>query len=539
MIAKEIKKITLRPHQEAGLSLVRQAALAGHKSIMLAAPCSYGKTVWAAQVCQEAAAKNRKVLFLVDRTQLQEQAFKELHSFGVAVGVRAKYHQHSQHLHQAQTHICTIQSLAAQHRREPGLLRQLGYDIWIVDEAHQQHELVWKMREAQPGVMLLGLSATPYSRSLGQLYSHLAVPVDTEALMEQGFLTPVDYYGGASPDLSGFRTYLDPKTGRREYREADCEQAMGKVMAGDVIENYERIAPGTQAIGFAATVAQSQAMAKAFFDAQIPAVHIDGTMEQSEREEIYKAFSLGQIRVLWCSKLLGVGFSETGVETLIDCAPTASRSVLIQRAGRLFRLHRGKKRAKYLDHAGNITRLGRPERAKCSGLDMTPRNEKPEKLEDETQVEQTWVCPGCALVNGAEQPFCECGEKQPEAEPNIWECPECFLEASGLRCECGFDVRQPKPVVTDHQQLVQLPDRLPGAAKMSSYQAGQFYAELLAVCAEENKPYAWAHRVFFEKMRGHTLPQVTPASAISQGTRNFIKSVQIRWAKQRAKQFGR
>ena len=224
----------------------------------------------------------------MDRTQLQEQAFKELHSFGVNVGVRAKYHQHSQHLHQTQTHICTIQSLAAQHRREPGLLRKLGYDIWIVDEAHQQHELIWKMREAQPGVMLLGLSATPYSRSLGQLYSHLAVPVNTEELMAKGYLTPVDYYGGASPDLSSYRTYLDPKTGRREYREADCEEAMGKVMAGDVIENFERIAPGTRAIGFAPTVAQSRAMAQAFMDASIRSVHIDGTMEQGERRRFTK-----------------------------------------------------------------------------------------------------------------------------------------------------------------------------------------------------------------------------------------------------------
>ena len=97
--------------------------------------------------------------------------------------------------------------------------------------------------------------------------------------------------------------------------------------------------------------------------------------------------------MLWCSKLLGVGFSETGVETLIDCAPTASRSVLIQRAGRLFRLHSGKTRAKYLDHAGNITRL-QAERCECGALDMTPRNEKPAKLEDEAQAEETWVCPG-------------------------------------------------------------------------------------------------------------------------------------------------
>ena len=82
--------------------------------------------------------------------------------------------------------------------------------------------------------------------------------------------------------------------------------------------------------------------------------------------------------------------------------------------------------------------------------------------------------PWLALVNGAEQPFCECGEKQPEPEVNTWECPECFLEASGLRCECGFDVRQPKPVVTDHQQLIQLPDRLPGAAKCPAIRQASF-----------------------------------------------------------------
>ena len=68
----------LRPHQQLAIDLIRKSLATGHKRPLLAAPCSFGKTLVSAYILQHAVEKGNRVIFFADRLKLisQTQAFK-------------------------------------------------------------------------------------------------------------------------------------------------------------------------------------------------------------------------------------------------------------------------------------------------------------------------------------------------------------------------------------------------------------------------------------------------------------------------------
>ena len=69
--------ITLRPPQKLAIQQLRDSIAAGNKRIMLAAPCSFGKTRVAAWILAEAAKRGRKGVFICDRIKLIDQALED------------------------------------------------------------------------------------------------------------------------------------------------------------------------------------------------------------------------------------------------------------------------------------------------------------------------------------------------------------------------------------------------------------------------------------------------------------------------------
>ena len=79
--------ITLRPHQERAIEMLRGSLRKGNKRIVLAAPCSFGKTRVAAWILAEAAKKGKKGVFICDRIKLVQQALDSFDEFNLNVGV--------------------------------------------------------------------------------------------------------------------------------------------------------------------------------------------------------------------------------------------------------------------------------------------------------------------------------------------------------------------------------------------------------------------------------------------------------------------
>ena len=79
--------MNLRPHQITAVEMLRASLRAGKKRPVLAAPCSFGKTITAAYMLRSAAEKGKRGVFICDRIKLVEQALESFDMHGLKVGV--------------------------------------------------------------------------------------------------------------------------------------------------------------------------------------------------------------------------------------------------------------------------------------------------------------------------------------------------------------------------------------------------------------------------------------------------------------------
>ena len=174
----------LRPRQEKAVHMLRRSMANGHKRIVMAAPCSFGKTVVAAHIMGEAQKKGKKGVLICDRIQLVEQALEKFDSLGLDVGVIQGAHKRARP--SAPIQIASIQTLARKGR-------MLVFDFSMVDECHTHYQTLTKMMLSYNNVAFIGMSATPFSKGLGAHYTDLVVPATTRELLSDGDVCPVKY----------------------------------------------------------------------------------------------------------------------------------------------------------------------------------------------------------------------------------------------------------------------------------------------------------------------------------------------------------
>jgi len=87
MFAREAKTMELREHQNTAIEMIRDSFKQGNRRVMLAACCSFGKTITAAYMMKCAAASGRRVMFMADRVKLVEQTMDAFEAMGLDFGV--------------------------------------------------------------------------------------------------------------------------------------------------------------------------------------------------------------------------------------------------------------------------------------------------------------------------------------------------------------------------------------------------------------------------------------------------------------------
>ena len=408
----------LRPHQVKAVEMLRNSLRRGNNRPILAAPCSFGKTITAAYLLSEAAKKGKRGIFICDRVKLVQQALEAFDREGLEVGVMQG--QHERQDYRAPIQIASIQTIA---RRK--YLPE--FDFAIVDECHVHYKTTQYMMDRYSAVPFIGLSATPYSKGLGKAYNDLVIPITPEELLDQKYLCPVDYYGGAHVDTSKIKP-RGLQTGGSDFD----PQALAKAteeddrLVGDIVRNWRKHAEGRQTIAFSPSIKHSKEMVEMFNREGIPAVHIDGYMDDEERQIIYQAHDRGEFLILSCSRLLNTGYDAPNVSCLIDCFPTRSIIAYVQRAGRIMRTAEGKERAIYLDHAGNVARHGFAEHI------------IPEELHD------------------GEKSFKEKNQVREKKQKDPRDCPQCYQKFVGLRCRCGYEITIKEKLESDNTDLKKL-----------------------------------------------------------------------------------
>ena len=281
----------LRPHQQKGIDMVRNSLRSGHMRPLLAAPCSYGKTVVSLTMMLAYASVGKRSVFFADRVKLVQQTAETLDRMGVDYSVMQA--DDPRYDPRKLIQIASIQTAV----NRPNF----HFDFAVVDEAHTVYKgFKEKYLDRYDNIPIVALSATPFSKGLRLVWDDLLIPITVEELTEQGYLAPIDYYVGSSVDTSNIRTKRLP-TGGTEFNPDDLGAAMieDEQLSGDIVENYLKHSPdgSVRAIAFCPTIEHSKTLVEKFnsHPSGIKARHIDGytaddlrILQKIERENMPK-----------------------------------------------------------------------------------------------------------------------------------------------------------------------------------------------------------------------------------------------------------
>lgn len=275
----------------------------------------------------------------------------------------------------------------------------------IIDESH--HVLAnsyKKIINHFSNAKVVGFTATPVrinGGGLGDINDMLIEKVNVKWLIENQFLAPYKYF---APEIVQTETLEIKRTGEFDMTGLD-DQFNKRMIWGDVIKHYQKLANGEQAILYASSIYQSEKMAASFNAVGIPSAHIDGKTPKPIRDDIIKRFREGEIKVLCNLDLIGEGFDVPDCSTVIMLRPTQSLSLYIQQSMRGMRYKEGKT-AIIIDHVGNVKRFGLPDMERTWSL-------APRKGSNATKAEApVKICKDCFMTVSQTAKKCEhCGHE--------------------------------------------------------------------------------------------------------------------------------
>lgn len=411
--------IKLHDYQQKLVDKARQAFKDGYKAPCIVAPCGAGKSVIISEITRLTTKNKKHVLFLVHRKELIDQiqnTFKrnevnmDLVKFGMV-----------------QTVVRRLDSIP-----KP--------DLIITDENHHALAKTYrKIYDYFSDVLRLGFTATPIrldGSGLGDVNDILIEEVDAQWLIEHGYLSPYKYYAPKLIDDD----YL--KIGRmKEFTSKSIDEAIGKIIFGDVIKHYRELADGEQAITYCHSIEASLKVVEEFNKSGIPSAHIDAKTPKNERDRIIERFRNQEIRMLSNVDLIGEGFDVPDCSTVIMLRPTKSLSLYIQQSMRGMRYKPGKASI-IIDHVGNVHRFGLPDAKREWSLEGFKKNSS--RNEPQLKIRQ---CENCFAVYQAKEKQCPtCGHHPQVVRERKLEVDESAKLQQIDKSEFEFiiDTREPK-----------------------------------------------------------------------------------------------
>lgn len=384
----------LRPYQQDVAVRARLQMRQGGRRGIIQGETGSGKTYVIAHLASLAARKGSRVLILADRRRLVRQVGGTLSAFGLSYGVIMA--DETGHLHE-NCIVASRDTLAAWNRygREP-----IPFDLILIDECHKaMGEVYQSILALYPQTHVIGFTATPArgdGKSLGAFFQWIECTVPASQLIREGWLVKPEVYAPL------------------ELAQQRKKGATTRGLSGDPVQHWKRHADGLPTIAFAANIGESVALRDRFQEAGIPAEHVDGTDEDSEREAKYDRLQSGRTLVLCSVDLLIEGVDFPGVAAAILWKKFGSLVQYRQGCGRIMRPAKGKSRAVVLDHAGAAGVHGLPGDDVEWSLDenSTVDGRRKRAIKDGRQ-ETVVVCLQCGLAFSGE-PCCPACQWKPK-----------------------------------------------------------------------------------------------------------------------------
>lgn len=326
----------LRSYQQETIDKVYQSMRSGHRRIVVQQPPRTGKTVIMAEIARKTTAKGNRVMFIIHRKEVLEQAIETFKLQGVDMNL---------------TTMGMVQTLT---RR----INQLDKpQLILVDEAH--HALAksyLNILDAFPNAYVLYFTATPIRTGhdqLDQIADDIVTGKSIGWLTKHHFLAPFHYYGLGDIDRSKLRK------SNGDYSSESMDQAISHEIYGHIVEQYQRLAKGKQAVVYCHSIESAKKITQQFEQAGITAAEVDGNTEVALRDELVQQFRDQKLTILVNVNLFTEGVDLPNVDCVIMARPTSSLALYLQFSMRCLNPREGKT-AIIIDHVDNFLTFGLP-----------------------------------------------------------------------------------------------------------------------------------------------------------------------------------
>lgn len=292
-----------------------------------------------AEIARRTTKNNNRVMFLIHRKEVLDQAIKTFNEQGVKMSL---------------TTMGMVQTLTRRVDKLP------TPSVILVDEAH--HALAksyQRILNKFPKAIVLLFTATPHrtgQMQLDQIADDIIVGQSIHELTDKGFLAPFRYF----QPPNDFDSKLLKRSSTGDFTNESMQEAMSSKIYGHIVKQYKRIANGMQAVVYTYSIDSAIKIAKDFNSEGVSAVEVDGTTSKEKRDLAVRKFREQEIKILVNVNLFTEGVDLPNVDCVIMARPTASLALYLQFSMRCLNPRKGKT-AIIIDHANNFKTFGYPD----------------------------------------------------------------------------------------------------------------------------------------------------------------------------------
>ena len=326
----------LRPYQQEFVNNVL-GDFYSNDSVLGILPTGAGKTFCFVNIADHCLNQNKKVLALMHRENLVNQARDAF----LNQGIQAEVEMGSQIAsHKADVVVGSIQTFSRERMNRWPIDH---FRLVIVDEAHHVEANSWQETVNYfKGTKLLGVTATPSrtdGKSLSNTFEKISYEIGLLELIEQGYLSPITIKScPLNIDIANIKNAGD-------YQVTQVDEVLTPFLeeaARMVCEN----AQDRKTIVFLPLRKTSEKFAKALQKFGMDARHVEGGKES---KEVLEEFRKNKFQTICNASLLIEGYDCPDVSCVVPLRPTKSFPLFAQMVGRGTRIHPGKENMLLLD----------------------------------------------------------------------------------------------------------------------------------------------------------------------------------------------
>lgn len=294
----------------------------------------------------------------------------------------------------------------------------LGHrDIIIVDECHlisteensNYIKLLKRLKEINPAVKIIGLTATAFRMGLGMLTDggiftdiayDLSGPAAMARLIAEGYLAPL-VPKKTQNELDVSNVKISRATGDYQIDELQAAVDQDHITVAAINELCRFAYDRRKWLIFASGIEHAEHISEKLNGLGFPTAAIHSKMPDEERDRRMNAFREGRLRCVTNNNVLTTGVDVPDIDCIGVLRPTRSTVLHVQMLGRGMRPFAGKQNCLVLDFAKNVPNLG-------------PIDDPviPKKKGEGTGDVPVKICGACGCYNHTRVKYCvHCGHE--------------------------------------------------------------------------------------------------------------------------------